>query len=114
MSSEMPNSKENCFDINSGTVDSIPFSIPNNCLSDKFPVNVQIESCPSIKPVINIDTISKSTFSKELFDTNLENLEHSFSNPTIPNFSSYKYPLFNAALIASLKGKRQKRSIGTL
>ena len=101
--------KGNCLDLIFGTVDSLPFSIPKTRLSDHFPVIFEVEILSSIKSVSNIDIISKSTFSKKMFNANLNNLYNSFSNQAISNFSSYWYSLVHAALSSASKGKRQKR-----
>ena len=62
--------KGNCLDLDFGTVDSIPFSIPITRLPDPFPVIFEIEILWSIKFVSNIDSISKSFFLKQIFDAN--------------------------------------------
>ena len=63
--------KGHCLDLIFGTVDSHPFSIPITRLSDHFPVIFEIEILSSIKSVSNLDIIFKSTFSKQMFNANL-------------------------------------------
>ena len=72
--------KVNCLDLFFGTFDSLPFSISITRLSDHFPVIFDIEFLSFIKSVSNFDNFSKSTFSKHMFNANLNNLCISFSN----------------------------------
>ena len=103
--------KENCLDLIFGTVDFLPFNIPITRLRDHFPVIFEIEVLLSIKSVSNIDIISNSTFSKQMFNANLNTLYISFCNQTTSNFSSHWYSLLLAALSSSIKCKRQKHSL---
>ena len=101
--------KRNCLDLIFGTVDSLPFSFSITSLSDHFPVIFEIEILSSIKSVSNNIITFKSTFSKQMFNANLNNLHNSFSNAAISYFSSHWYSLLQAALSSFSESKRQKR-----